>query len=220
MLVIGTMQETRQQILDVLRERGSASVVDLVEALRAERGDTITPVTVRHHLNALLRESLVATTQTHHPKTPGRPQHIYTLSQQAHNHFPNNYQELAVSIMSELATSLPPPAINVIFEGVAVRMAHEVSIPDHASIEDRLTAAVAYLNQHGYSAWWEHHEDGYVLTTKNCPYYHVHELKPALCHMDSHLVAHLVGVAPKILSRIAEQEPVCAYLIPKVQAGT
>jgi predicted ArsR family transcriptional regulator len=213
------MQETRRYILNILRERRDATVDDLVLELRKRRGDSITAVTVRHHLNELLRENLVASPQLRHRSAPGRPQYVYTLTEQAREHFPNNYQPLVTHLLEYLSEQMPARQVNVILEGVADRMAADAAIPD-APLPQRLEAAVAYLNQHGYNACWERDIEGYILRTRHCPYHHISESNHALCEMDMRFVASLLGVVPRLISRLSEGDSDCAYMIPDGQYHT
>lgn len=209
------MQQTRRHILDILKERGEATVEDLVAELRKRRGDNITPVTVRHHLNELIREQLVTSQQSRHRSAPGRPQHIYALTNAAKEHFPNNYQTLATNLIMKMSEHLPARTINVIIEGVADGMTAQAAIPDKP-IPERLDAVVAYLNNQGYNASWERDSDGrYILRTLNCPYHHISPTTHLLCDMDMRLIASLLGVVPRLLSRMSDGENSCAYLIPE-----
>lgn len=210
------MQETRQHILEILRLTGQATVDDLVEELRKRRGDDITPVTVRHHLNLLQQENFITTPQLRHRSTPGRPQHIYALTDKAHEHFPNNYQHLAAGLLDQIRRQLPPEGVNVILEGVAENMAAEANIGDVPLIT-RLDLAVRYLNEHGYIASWEESDDGFTLNTLNCPYHHMANTTDALCEMDMRLVSALIGIVPRMVSRVADGDSMCTYLIPHPQ---
>lgn len=207
------MQETRRHILEVLRERGESTVDDLVSELRKRRGDKITAVTVRHHLTELLKENLITHPQLRHRDSPGRPQYIYALTMQARNLFPNNYHALASNLLAQITEQFPPNQVNVILEGVADRMAGQASIPP-LPLEERLERVIAYLNEHGYSAAWEEHADGYVLKTTNCPYHQLNHSDQHLCEMDMRLVASLLGVVPRLLSRVSQGGHNCSYLIP------
>lgn len=207
------MQETRQHILEFLRTAHHATVDEIVESLRKRRGDAITAVTVRHHLNLLQEEQLITAPQLRHRNTPGRPQHVYALTEKALSVFPNNYQHLAANLLEQLHKHLPPEGVNVIIEGVVNQMTKEAEIGE-ASLETRMTIAVEYLNMHGYNAFWEHSPEGYILHTRNCPYHQLASTNMVLCDMDLRLVANLLGVVPRLLSRISEGEVTCAYLIP------
>lgn len=207
------MQETRQHILEILREKGQATVDDIVKALRDRRGDQITAVTVRHHLNQLQKDDLISSPQLLHRSTPGRPQHVYELTAQALEHFPNNYKSLAETLLIQLQAKLPTDGVNVIMQGVAESMAAHADISGN-SMKDRVAAAVQYLNEHGYNARWEKEDEGYVLYTTNCPYHQLAQTDHTLCGMDMRLVSAMVGTVPRMVSRISEGANHCAYLFP------
>ncbi len=207
------MQETRQCILAILKERGEATVDDIVRDLSEMRG-SITAVTVRHHLAKLQKDGYVDSPQTLHRSAPGRPRHVFTLTQQGSARLPNNYQQLAATLVQQVQANLPPQQVNVIFEGISTQIAGAAEIPD-GSLEERLCAAVAYLNEHGYDATWETHPEGFVLHTHNCPYHQVAQEERALCQMDMQVISKMLGIVPRLLSRISEGGESCAYLIPK-----
>jgi len=207
------MQETRQHILDILRSRGQATVENIVEDLRERKGE-ITAVTVRHHLAKLQEQDLVASPKTRHRDAPGRPQHIYALTDKASSVFPNNYQQLAESLLRQIRQVVPAEGVNVILEGVAVEMAKNADIPDGIGMNQRLDAVVDYLSEHGYEAYWEASETNYVLHTVNCPYHQIAKEDETLCEMDMRLISSMLGVVPRRISHLSAGEPSCAYLIP------
>ena len=207
------MQETRRLILDILRERGQATVDDIVHELRKRRGN-ITAVTVRHHLTRLQDERLITAPELRRRSTPGRPQHMYALTDKAQEHFPNNYQLLASSLLEQINRHLPPDGVNVILEGVACTMAANADIPV-LPLDKKLDVVVEYLSEHGYNASWEANGSGYILHTANCPYHHIaqaHNLK--MCEMDMRFIAELLGVVPRRISHVSAGDPVCSYMIP------
>ncbi|HEX2905327.1 MAG TPA: ArsR family transcriptional regulator [Phototrophicaceae bacterium] len=206
------MQETRQYILDILKERGEATVDDIVDALRKRRG-AITAVTVRHHLARLQEESLITNPQLRHRNAPGRPQHVYTLTEAAKEYFPNNYKPLAAHLFEQLTAQLPPRQVNVILEGVANRMAAEANIGD-IPLPERLNLVIDYMNNHGYSARWEKQADGFMLEITNCPYHHISINNPALCEMDMRMISALLGAVPRLQTRMSRGDSMCSYLVP------
>lgn len=210
------MQQTRHHILEILRELGHATVDDIVAELQKRRGK-ITAVTVRHHLTRLQEEELVTSPELRRRSTPGRPQHVYSLTEKAQEHFPNNYQHLAGELVMQLQQQLPPDSVNVILEGVGTHMAAQAHITA-TSMRERLDQVVNYLNTQGYEAHWETSDGGYILHTSNCPYHHINHLgmgdEPALCHMDMRLVSALVGVVPRRIARMTDGDTTCSYFIP------
>lgn len=207
------MQETRQYILDILKERRHATVDEIVTELRNRKGE-ITPVTVRHHLTRLQQEDLITAPELLHRSTPGRPQHVYMLTEKARGCFPNNYQPLTAHLLGAMAQTIPAAQVNVILEGVADRMAGEASVAG-LPLPQRLDGAVDYLNRHGYDAYWEKCEDGYILHTANCPYHRIAENTHVLCEMDMRLMASMLGVVPRLLNRVASGGSTCAFMIPE-----
>lgn len=207
------MQQTRRHIIDILRERGEATVDDIVSELQDRRGKEITAVTVRHHLARLQEDDLIASPQMRHRNTPGRPQHVYMLTEKAFAQFPNNYQRLATGLIQGIRRHLSPDHVNVIIEDVAGHMASEANIPP-LPIEQRLDAVVEYLSGQGYDARWETANDGFMLFTSNCPYHQLAHADHTLCEMDLRLVASLLGVVPRRHAHLQAGDLSCAYLIP------
>jgi DeoR family transcriptional regulator, suf operon transcriptional repressor len=207
------MQDTRRHILEILKNHSEATVDEVVDELRQRRSDHITPVTVRHHLKILQDEGMVDSGKMRQRTSPGRPQHVYYLTERGLAYFPGNYQRLVETLLRQMESNLPPGGVNVILEGVATSMAETACIPQ-APLEERLSAVVEYLNRSGYEAHYEPAENGYVLATCNCPYHHLSRETDSLCQMDMRLISNLLGVVPRLISRIAQGEDSCSYFIP------
>ncbi|RLC67959.1 MAG: ArsR family transcriptional regulator, partial [Chloroflexi bacterium] len=99
------MQATRERILNILKERGQATVDDLSQELG------LTTVTVRHHLDILQEEGLVAPPVARSRQSPGRPQYVYTLTREAGAFFPKRYAHLANQLLSEMRARFSPPEV-------------------------------------------------------------------------------------------------------------
>jgi predicted ArsR family transcriptional regulator len=199
-------QKTRQSILDYLKEHGPATVDELVKVL------DLNSVTVRHHLDILRGEELIADPVVRHRNKPGRPQYVYGLSDKASTRFPKNYCELAAKLLEEVKSNAAPGSVNMIFEGVANRLA--ASAPKCAGdqpVAERLDRAVSFLNDHGYVASWEQSGDGYLLHTCNCPYEALAKQNPELCAMDLALAGNLLGGTVERVSRVLDGASSCSY---------
>jgi predicted ArsR family transcriptional regulator len=202
------MQFTRQRILEILREKNRATVQQLGEDLG------LTPVTIRHHLDVLRGEGLVDAPQALRRSGPGRPQYAYGLTEAAADYFPKNYHSLANLMLDEIRERAAPGELEQIMAGVAQRMAEHAPSPGQKSPQKVLKDAVRFLNGQGYAACWEQGSDGdYVLHVHNCPYKRVAQVHDEVCTMDVHFVSRLIGVAPQRLSRMADGDECCAYLV-------
>ena len=210
-----TMQQTRQHILEILKEKGRATVDELVCALGNRTGE-ITAVTVRYHLDILRSEGLVETANVRRRRSPGRPQYVYALTDEAEAYFPKNYQALADNLLLELKDKYPEPEVSAIIKAVARRMATEMGeLPDDLPPDERVQRVVDFLTEKGYRATWEPldgKEGAYLLRINNCPYHLVSGKHCELCVMDTELISMLAGSpSHKIALGIAQGADACTY---------
>jgi len=202
------MQQTRERILEILKLNGQATVDELSREL------VLTPVTIRHHLEVLRSEGLVAPPQARHGGGPGRPQHVYRLAEEADAFFPKNYHDLADAMLAELEARIPPEEMDSFIEGVAARMAANVDLPKDGGFSARLEAALDFLNMVGHLASVEKKKEGmYLLHIANCPYERVARHRPQPCQIDARLISRLIGVELQRLEQIAAGQGRCTYLL-------
>ena len=134
----------------------------------AEAAD-VSPVTVRHHLNALLADGSIEATPVR--RSVGRPHMTYSLSQAGEELFPKNYFRLSTLLLEEIRDRFSPDVVTSIFNGVANRIANDNSERfEGLSFEGRLDFLVTLLEEEGFMARWEKNGDGYQLTEYGCPW--------------------------------------------------
>lgn len=201
------MQATRESILTILKEQGQATVRDLSQTLG------LTPVTVRHHLDILRGEGLVGAPVARRRKTPGRPQYVYRLTDEASSFFPKRYGQLAGMILEELRDCLSESEVNRILRHVGERIASRADLPTENGFEARLNAAVDFLDRLGYMAQQEKKGDGYLIHIANCPYEQVANQDPAICALDLSLLTHLLGTPPRRIAWAAAGDRQCTYAV-------
>jgi predicted ArsR family transcriptional regulator len=199
------MQYTRQTILEILQKKKRATVQQLSAELE------LAPVTVRHHLDVLRAEGLVAAPRAIRRAGRGRPQYAYELTGAASDHFPQNYHGLADLLLQELEEQMSQDELEQLLLDVAQRMAGQAPPPQAG--QSRLDAALSFLNQKGYVAHWENDSSqGHVLHIHNCPYERVSQAHAEVCAMDAHFIGELVGATPQRLMHMAAGDEYCAYL--------
>ncbi len=202
------MHSKRQQIVEILKRRGSATVDELSEAL------DINSVTVRHHLKVLQSEGFIAEPVIRHRATAGRPHYTYTLTDKANSVFPKNYNGLAGQLLDEMKSRHEAHEVKAIFEDMGRRLAAEAPSPvADETLEKRMNHVVNFLNQKGYLAYWKKMEEGVALHTCNCPYNGLIEKHPELCAMDVSLITSLTGITPQCACRIIDNEESCSYML-------
>ncbi|MBU0704316.1 MAG: ArsR family transcriptional regulator [Chloroflexi bacterium] len=193
----------------IIKERQQATVDELSRELG------LTPVTVRHHLEILRGEVLVAPPLLRRRKSPGRPKYVYTLTEKASTLFPKRYDHLASLILGEVRSLLSSPEeVEQMMERIGERIASQ-AVPSGADgFEAHLVAAVEFLNERGYLARWEPRDDGeYLLHIANCPYERVAGQDREICTIDLAMLTRLLGVSPQRVSWAAEGDSWCAYSI-------
>jgi predicted ArsR family transcriptional regulator len=206
------MQATRQRILEILKERHTATVEELAKELE------LTPVTIRHHLDILRSEGLVQAPQVKRRDTPGRPQHVYGLTEAADAYFPKNYAGFADMMLREMRDQVEPEKMRSILDGVAARMVSKAPpAPPTEALPQRMERIVKFLNTQGYDANWEPTEGGCLLHAHNCPYHDVARENVEPCVMDASMITQMAGVAPQRLQWAFSGGNMCTYFIKNGQ---
>jgi predicted ArsR family transcriptional regulator len=202
------MQSTRQEILEILKEEGQATVEDLAERLE------LTPMTIRHHLNVLQAQNLVMTSKVRRLQKVGRPRLVYTLTDAADELFPQNYGNLARLIVGEIKETVGLEETKAILRRVAERLAEEAPPPTaHQTFGERVAQVADFMEEQGFLTRWEETDEGYVLTNVNCPYRRVTREHGEICLMDTELLSRLLGVEPKRLSSRRDEDVPCSFLL-------
>ncbi len=184
-----SMQNIRQRILQIIQERGRATVAELADALG------MAPVSVRHHLDILQGDGLIRVDGVRRRSGAGRPQHVYSLTPEAYDVFPKNYHHLLHHLLVDLEEGMAPDAFRALVERVAYRMAQDAALDptlQAQSPEGFLDRVVDFLNDHGYMASWTKEGETYRLRFANCPYVGLVHTHPSLCYLDRVLVRSLL----------------------------
>ena len=202
------MQATRERILNILKERGEATVQELSRTL------DLTTVTIRHHLDTLRTEELVGAPTVRHRKAPGRPQHVYRLTREASDFFPKRYESLIELILQEIRTQISQDEVKEMMTRIGKRIADEVVVPPSASFEERVTIVVSFMDKRGYMAHWEKNEAGeYLVHVANCPYEGVARRHSEVCQIDRTLLTQILGAALGDISQITDPSHHCTYVM-------
>lgn len=209
------MNDTRRQIIDLLKERGQATVEELAGEM------SVTCMAIRHHLNVLLGENLIDAETERRQNGPGRPQKVYRLTETANDLFPTNYHDLASSIIYEIKADLGQEYLDGMLERIAARWLQEAPKfrPDQP-VEERLEEAIAFLGEKGFQTTVEKVNGGYYLHNLTCPYHYVVMYHPEVCKMDVYLFNKLLNTRVQPRKSIAAADQRCTYYIELEKNGT
>jgi predicted ArsR family transcriptional regulator len=202
------MQVTRQRILEILKERAAATVEELGKEL------DLTPVTIRHHLDILRSEGLVQAPKVKRRDAPGRPQHVYALTDAADEYFPKNYAGFADLMLHEIRERVEPQELDSILHGVAKRMVDQAPPqPPGEAMPQRVERVVRFLTGKGYNADWEMIDGGYIVRAHNCPYHDIAKDHIEPCVMDMAMISQMLGQTPQRLEWMVGGNNACVYLV-------
>lgn len=211
------LQRARDEVVDILHERGACTVADLAEAIGVSQGS------IRRHLDILVGEGLLDTTLVRQAR--GRPVTRYSLSEAGEEHSSaDHYTRLLQRLLpalSELSadevSGQPGQAILAqVFNRVAEDVARERS-PQVRSEElgPRLEEVVAALSD--VSILNEVHDEGdaYRLRNVGCPCRSTASDSSAPCEADRYSIELLVGAPVEQVATIAGGSDYCEYLVHK-----
>ncbi len=205
------MQDTRQQILEIIKRHGEVTVQDLSNELG------LTSVTVRHHLEILRSEGYISDPEVRRSYRPGRPRYVYRLTSTAADLFPNNYSGLASALLGSIEECIAPDERDTILERAAERIAERAGDLPGDPVE-RIDSIVTFLNQQGYVSRWEKNEEkegSYFIYVSSCPYYHVSQSHGETCKIDQHMIQLLAGAEAEIEHQKADAKHggLCVYVL-------
>ncbi len=203
------MQDTRQQILEIMKRHGEVTVQELSNELG------LTSVTVRHHLEILRSEGYISDPEVRRSNRPGRPRYVYHLTSTAADLFPNNYSGLASALLGSIEECMIPEERDALLERAARRIAQRAgTLPEEP--QARVESVVTFLNQQGYTSRWQREEDDvYMIYVSSCPYLHVSENHSETCQIDRHMVQLLAGPDSEVtrVDNTAGKGGLCVYAL-------
>jgi DeoR family suf operon transcriptional repressor len=198
--------ETRDVILRTLRANGRCTVKELAEAAG------ISPVSVRHHLSALQADDLIHSEEVRHGV--GRPLHVYSLTEEAHELFPTRYFRLTNRLLDEIKESLTDEALQLLLSSVADSMADSYANQlEGLPLEQRLRRLVELLDEEGFSAELERREGEFMIREMSCPYLQIGMQHPEVCTIDQAFIAKALSLPVERVRCMLDGDAHCAFSV-------
>jgi predicted ArsR family transcriptional regulator len=171
----------------------------------------LTTVTIRHHLEGLMVDGIVAPPDRRPRSGPGRPELTYALTPKAAESLPRNYRELCGCLVEAFSGALSPAQLGEMFERAGRRLGEREGLEPRARLPRRVLHAQRFLESRGY--YPEPDPSGGRLTLLHCPYREVAESWPVICRFDQALLEGLLSTRVEFVGRIVENEPACTVAI-------
>ena len=209
---------TRDQVIQLLRIRGTLTATDLVEYLE------ITATAVRQHLDRLEAEGSVDVTGLRRGR--GRPRKVYALTPQADRLFPQYYDSLALDLLEAIGR-LPEGAqiLERVLETRREIWKERYGSRLHGkSLAKQLDEVTALFNEKGGLTECEPQPDGtYLLTKRNCNISSVTTEHPRFCQEERTWLQDVLQQPVEALQSRATGDAACVFrIIPpaeSVEAG-
>jgi predicted ArsR family transcriptional regulator len=200
------MQATRQQILDLLRREGRATVKELGTNLG------LTSTGIRQHLTVLERDGLVeAFEERGHV---GRPALVYRLTEQGDALYPKQYAELANILLEEVRNVAGAQALQTLLKRAAARFADlYADRVEGKPLAERVEETCLIIQERGCLA--SAHRDGndWLIEQYTCPFPNVARSNSGVCALDVEFIRRLVGVDARLSKCMLRNDRSCTYRI-------
>ena len=199
--------DTRRELLQIIKRRGSLSVDEAMEALDMAR------TTVREHLLQLKEKGLVE--QSVEREGRGRPRHRYAMSRRAKMLFPSRDGELMGELIQYLRDQGAEDLVETFFETYwdARTAAVKDELQEADTLDDQLTVLRQILEAEGFMPD-VHREEGQVTVREcNCPFPESVKHTDAPCRLEEQFYETLFETALDRISYIPDGSAACTYEI-------
>jgi predicted ArsR family transcriptional regulator len=208
--VSGTAFNTRQQILTLLKRSGPGLTADdLAQQLR------ISAVAVRKHLATLEREDLVMAELQRRPM--GRPTYRYRPTARAQKLFPDDYANLATTVLQLIRHLDGEEKVDKLFQQRAEMLATELAARVRGTtLHERLQQVAQILEEQGYMPEIIKLQDGrerYLLTEHHCPIFQVAKVFQQACTCELDILLKLLQAKVERCEHRMMGHPQCSYFI-------
>ena len=179
----------RERILFVLKTKGPMTAPRLARRLG------ITSMAVHQQLSGLREQGLVDFTKE--PTKVGRPAHLWALTSEAHEHFPDCHAELAVEVLQAIESAFGSEGLAQLtkeWTGQQIKAYRERMPKSGATVEKRVTALARMRGAEGFMAEWARGCDGAIeFVEHHCSIAKAAEFCPCLCEGELSLFRAVLG---------------------------
>jgi predicted ArsR family transcriptional regulator len=206
-----SLEGSRLKILAIIRERGAVTIDQLAQEI------ALAAPTIRRHLDILQRDHLV----TFQPaqKKPGRPEFVYSLTEEGHESGHRDYQKLLTLLLSQIKVLSHDELANKegedLIRFLIARISDQISAPYAESTSPSPDTRIARLEQAltdgGFSPQVTVENGTVSIRLCNCPFRAAALCEGSVCLFDQRLIATILGVEPVRESTIRDGGNTCSY---------
>lgn len=176
---------TKQKILEILKRKNQCSIKQLMVFF------SISEIAVRKHLGELEKQGFIQKEMI--KQDIGRPYYLFQLTNKGHSTFPDQYEELLLEFLDDLASMKGQEAVN---EVLAKRMEREkekyVAEIRETEFQQRVDQFVQMQNKAGFILESKELANGdYELNNYHCPIVNIAEKHRQLCRNEKQVMSDL-----------------------------
>lgn len=207
--------DTRRELLQIIKRRGSLSVDEAMEALGMAR------TTVREHLLQLKEKGLL--TRTADRQGRGRPSHRYEMTRRAKVLFPSRDGELMGNLLQFLEEEGAEELVETFFEDYwearteAVKEKLRDISPDDLS--GQLKALREILEEEGFMPEISESEDAVTVRECNCPFPESVKQTRTPCRLEKQFFERVFETKLERVSYIPDGNSACIYEVSTEKAA-
>ncbi|MFQ5943621.1 MAG: helix-turn-helix transcriptional regulator [Anaerolineales bacterium] len=202
---------TREVILRTLKSQGKCTVNDLADAAE------VSPVSVRHHITALMADDLVVAEEVKHGV--GRPYHEFSLTDKAFELYPGRYFKLTNRLLDEIKDHVSEDLVSELFTGVANAMAIKYAEQlQGLPLEERLPRLMQMLGEEGFDAEYEQQGDEVIIREMGCPYVQIGREHPEVCAVDTRFIATALDLPTERVNCLLDGDTHCTFTLKILDA--
>ncbi len=199
------MRETRQAVLEHIKRKGNITVSEIAELL------DVSPVTVRHHLYALMADGLVERAPLR--RGVGRPEHTYSLTTAGQRLFPSRYHVLTTHLINVLKTFRSQEDVRDLLENIVRQLLLTPGERDGLTPQERLSQLEAHFQANDIPIQIRYVEGTQALLELRCPYYYVSQFHPELCTIDEQVIGEFLRLPMKRTGCLRNGDRSCSFSI-------
>ncbi len=202
------MKSTRDKVLRTLITNPRSTIVEIAKSVE------INAISVRHHLTSLQADGLVNAEEERHGV--GRPRLVYFLTESGQENFPKRYFQLTNRLLEQMKKILSDEDIKKIFKNMADDLTEEYKPKiSNLDFEEKLDLLKKVMADEGYNIHWMKSNNGYEIQEVACPFYQIGKGHPEICLFDQSLIANMLSVSEKDITRIKHRDNYCSFIIEK-----
>jgi predicted ArsR family transcriptional regulator len=210
---VKSLGASKREIVDRLK-RADATVAELADML------DMTEAGVRQHLDALAEHGLVES-RTRPSVGRGRPPTVWTLTDLAHDLFPDRHDDLTVDLITAVRDALGDKGLQQVIDarGKTQQETYVRAIPKRASLRARVEALARMRTEEGYLAEVVDDPDGngVILVEHHCPICTAATACAGLCASELQVFRKVLGDGVKVerTQHLLANDRRCAYRITR-----